>query len=77
MLTRDLVPIVDMRTLRLKSRHICNVIYIVMLFSYTRYLVYLVYLKIVYVVSLDKYYYYISIVKVAFFLCFIGREHIT
>ena len=25
MLTRDLVPIVDMRTLRLKSRHICNV----------------------------------------------------
>ncbi len=26
MLTRDLVPIVDMRTLCLKSHHICNVI---------------------------------------------------
>ncbi len=25
----------------------------------------------------NYYYYYISIVKVAFFLCFIGREHIT
>ena len=25
----------------------------------------------------DNYIYYISIVKVAFFLCFIGREHIT
>ncbi len=24
-----------------------------------------------------KIHYYISIVKVAFFLCFIGREHIT
>ncbi len=26
MLTRDLVPTIDMRTLRLKSHHICNVI---------------------------------------------------
>ncbi len=25
----------------------------------------------------DNSHYYISIVKVAFFLCFIGREHIT